>query len=203
VNRAEQVIEHTLNGYLLSLFKAHQEATRMDPIGDFIERHMPHHAAPQPEEHAMTTPASTSTQGPDPSSASFWAMLHHNLDLFTGSMERFLPKLAAIATNPALDDGVEALLAAFAGPMAPEVFAGVITLLKADPADHMDAAIGLLTTVAHQAPAADPVLAGLQASAQGLRQAVAAGGGDVQAQLGAQQQAAGTGSQPAMAPRVI
>lgn len=161
----------------------------------FVERHWPHQQQDQSqqEEHTMTTPAGAPT-----SELPWWSALHQNLAVFDSRLQTFLPKIQTIATNPALDDGVEALLAAFAGPMAPEVFAGVITLLKADPADHLDAAIGLLTTVAHKSPAPG----GVQAAAQGLRQAVAAGGGDVQAQLGAQQ-ASGTGSQPAMAPRVI
>lgn len=164
----------------------------------FVERHLPHHASPsQPEEHTMTTPAQAAVTAD--STLPWWSALHQNLAVFDSRLQTFLPKIRTIATNPALDDGVEALLAAFAGPMAPEVFAGVITLLKADPADHLDATIALLTTVAHQAPAPG----GVQAAAQGLRQAVAAGGGDVQAQLGAQQQATGTGSQPAIAPRVM
>lgn len=180
------MIERTLTGYLLSIFRAHQEAitvTHLNPVEagiGFVERHLPHHAAPQPEEHTMTTPAPAAVTAD--STLPWWTALHQNLTVFDDHIQAFLPKIRTIATNPALDEGVEALLAAFAGPMAPEVFAGVITLLKAAPADHMDAAIGLLTTVAHQAPAA--------------------GGGDVQAQLGAQQ-ASGTGSQPAMAPRVI
>lgn len=177
MNRAEQVIEHKVNDFLAHFHK----------------------------EHTMTTPAqSPNAQGPDTSPATFIAMLHHNLALFTDSVAHFLPKLEAIAVNPVLDDGVEALLAAFAGPMAEEVFAAVVTLLKADPADHLDAAIGLLSTVAHQAPAVDPILASLQASApQGLRQAVAAGGGDVQARLAAPAPASPTGPQPVIAPRVI
>lgn len=154
----------------------------------FLERHLPHHASPsQPEERTMTTPAQAAVTAD--STLPWWTALHQNLTVFDDHIQAFLPKIRTIATNPALDDGVEALLAAFAGPMAPEVFAGVIALLKADPADHLDAAIGLLTTVAHQAPAVDPVLASLQTSVP-------------QPAAVQQQQATGTGSQP-IAPRVM
>lgn len=161
-------------------------------VTDFLDRF-------HKENTAMTTPASTSA--PAGTELPWWTALHQNLAVFASRIDVFLPKLEAIATNPMLDDGVEALLTAFAGPMADEVFTAVITLLKAEPDGHLSAAIDLLSVIAHKTPAAAGT-ATVQAAAQGLRQAVAASGGDVQAQLGAQP-AAATGPQQTMQPRVI
>jgi hypothetical protein len=123
-----------------------------DKIRDTFEREVaaveqkftrhPQSQSHQPEVAMTTTPPETAT--------SYWTGIHQNIDTFISNVRTYLPKLETIATNPVLDDGVEAMLAAFAGPMPAEVFAGLVAVLKADPADHVSLLVDLLSLVTHK-----------------------------------------------------
>lgn len=78
----------------------------------------------------QATPEQTAAAAAAQTPASFWTNLHRNLTIFTGTMSRFLPHLEQIATNPALDAAVEALLEAAGAGVEAEVFQFVTGALR-------------------------------------------------------------------------
>jgi hypothetical protein len=110
---------------------------------------------PTTQENNMTE---TATHAPaDAPVVPFWSAVHQNLDTFASRLETFLPKLRDIATAPWLDELIEAGLLASGQGVAEEVFAGIVTLLKARPQDMEGAAFDLLRAVMHHAEPAGPV----------------------------------------------
>jgi hypothetical protein len=170
VNRAEQVIEHTLNGYLDTI-RRQQETTRMDPISS-IEADARraasriasqfHHGDVQQQLRPSFSPATAATR--ESTMANEFAEIGH---LLTVVDKETIHAINVILAHPE-GIGVVSTLATAAGlPLPP---GGLTALLTA-----ADLVANLfIQKPAQQAAPAQP-----------------------------QQQASGTGSQPAMAPRVI
>jgi hypothetical protein len=103
------------------------------------------------QEDRMTDTASE--QGAPQDTTTFWPDLHHNITVFTGIMDRFLPHLGKIATDKKLDDAVEALLAAAGAGVPAEVFEFITNSLRA--AAQARATPAAVTAESAAAPAPD------------------------------------------------